>query len=179
MSLSDEDRAEVDSFLDYVADFSDSDDRYGLAVRLEREDESLFATRFEVGPSAWLEVGVWPSVPEVRIGVVTDEPATGEEIVAGIEADDVSLTDALAAALVDAGLNWPEPPIEKDGVTTEEFRLTTPIELEELSDLDVGFLDVRDKSMRLLEAYLNVFAATFLSDGDDEFEDYDEDEEDE
>ncbi len=179
MSVSDEDRAEIDSFLDYVVDFSDSDDRYGVSARVQRDDESLFSTRFEVGPSAWLEVGVWPNVPEVRIGFVTDEPDAGEEIMEALDSGDESLGEILTASLRDAGLNWDEVPIEKDAVSTGEFRVTTPIEIEEFTDLDTGFLNVRDKSMRLLEAYLNVFAATFLPEEDDEFDDYDEDEDDE
>lgn len=178
MPLSDEERAEIDAFLDYVTDFSDSDDRYGSAVRIERKDESLFATRFEVGPSAWIEVSVWPAAKEVRIGFVTDEPGGGDEIVEAVEAGDATLTEALTVSIQDAGLEWAEPPIEQGSDSDEEFRISTALEFEELTDLDVGFLDIRDKTIRLLEAYHNVFAATFLPEGEDEFDEYDEDEDD-
>ena len=80
MPLSEEDIDLIEAFRDYVEDFEAADERYGPASRLNSDDESIMASRFEAGPSCWFEVAVHTAIPQVRVGFLTSDTSLGDEI---------------------------------------------------------------------------------------------------
>jgi len=167
MTLSAEDRTTVEAFLQYVEDASAGDDRYGMAARFERSDGSEFSTRFEVEPRCWLEAAVEPFVPRIRVGFVTDDPAIGEALLQAIKDSNEPVSKVLEGALAEAGVDWPDPPVEQVIEDEQHIYFVTPLKMESLDDLDLDFLKMRDKTLRLLEAYLIAFGSAIPPEDDE------------
>ena len=171
MSLSEEAHEQIDAFLEYVEDLSKSDDRYGTAARCTGLDESSLATRFEVEPSCWLEVGVQPEVPQIYVALVTQSASASKEIVEAIRECEEPLSGVVEGAFEAAGLTWADPPVDHESVDGESFHCATPLEIEDLDDLDRP--ELRSKAVRMLEGYFIAFGSALMPHdvGDDEDED--------
>ena len=112
MPLSEDDRERVEAFLTYVEDFNAPDERYGQPHRHEWEDGLTVLTRFEAGPSCWLEVAVHPLIPQIRVAFVTEDRAKNEEVELAIEESEETVEELLQLGLEEAGLRWSDPPVE-------------------------------------------------------------------
>ena len=62
----------------------------------------------------------------------------------------------------DAGLDWDEPPVEHYREGGEFFYFATPLELDDLGDLD--WPETRNKVVRMLEGYLVAFGSAIVTD---------------
>jgi hypothetical protein len=173
MTLSANERELVEAFLGYVEDSVTVDDRYGTGSRYDRPDGSFLSIRFHAGGPCWFELAVLPAMSEVRAGFLTDDAVTNDGMAELIADSGQSLSQFVGAGFFDAGLDWPEPPVDR----TEEqasFRFTTPLKIDGLSDLDLD--DVRDKALRMLEGYLIAFGpALAIEEELDEATDFEED----
>jgi len=155
MPLTEQDRERIEAFRTFIADTVATDIRYGLSERHDRDDESTLATRFNPGPACWFEVAVRPLIPQVRVGFLTDDRWKSEELEQAIQDSGDTMSEFLGVALQDAGLDWPEPPVEHYREGEQYFYFATPLSIDELADLDSD--EVRDKTLRLLEGYLIAF----------------------
>ena len=155
MPLDELSRERIDAFRDYIEASVSNDDRYGAAYRCDREDESMLATRFEVGPSCWFEVILCPMVPQIRVGFLTNDRLTSEEVEQAIQESDGTMEQFIELGFAEAGLDWKNPVVEHYSEGEEYFYFSTPLALDELPDLD--WPEVRNKTLRMLEGYLIAF----------------------
>lgn len=168
MALSPEDRDVVESFREFVEDAVAGDERYGEPAQLVASAGSTIGTRFDMTEECWLEVSVRTPVPEVRVGFVTTDPAVRDGITEMLSDSGQSLASFVGAGFDEAGLDWPNPTVDSSS-SANEFAFTTPVKLDELSELRAD--DIRDKVIRMLEGYLIAFGATIMPDDDNGFED--------
>lgn len=165
MPLSEEDRARVEGFHDYVSGAVAADDRYGSATRHDRDDESTLAMRFEVAPSCWLEVAVRPFVPQVRVGFTTNDRWKSEELEQAIQDSGDTMSEFVELGLTEAGLDWDEPLVEHYREAGEFFCFATPLNLDDTIDLERT--EIRDKVVRMLEGYLIAFGPVVVIDDEE------------
>ena len=155
MALSERDRQWVEEFLDYVEGIVAGDDRYGPSARHDHQDESVLAVRFDAGGACYFEVAVRPFVPQVRVAFLTSDRWKNEEIEQAIQDSGDTMAEFVEAAFADARLDWSAPPVEHYRDAGELFYFATPLEVEDVVDLDLS--DVRGKVVRMLEGYLIAF----------------------
>ena len=165
MALDEESRETIDAFREYIEGAVAGDERYGEAERDDREDESTLATRFQAGTACWLEVAVRPHIPQVRVGLLTNDRWKSEEIEQGIQDSGETMEEFVGLGFSEAGLDWPEPPVEHYREGGEYFYFATPLEIDELPDL--YWDEPRNKVFRMLEGYLIAFGPFVVVDEDD------------
>ncbi len=168
MPLSEADLELIEEFRNYVEGFVDGDDRYGPASRVDSDDQSIMACRFEAGGDGWLEVAVHTAIPQVRVGYLTRDESLGSETEQAILDEGGTLPGHVGQAFSEAGLDWPDPPVEQSHVVGEYSYFATPLEIDELGDLEFG--DTRSQAVRMLEGYLIAFGSEIDFDPDDEDE---------
>lgn len=164
MSLTEQQIEHCEAFRNYVEGSASTDERYGPVQRHDREDQSLLASRFEMAPQCWLEVALRPFVPQVRIGFVTTDRWKSEDAESMIEDSGDSMPEFVGVGFNDAGLDWDEPPVEHFREAGQFFYFATPLEIEDLRELDSDAL--RDKALRMLEGYLIAFGPTMVVEED-------------
>jgi len=155
MSLTEDDRAVIESFRTYIEDSIATDERYGQSNRTDREDESTLATRFEAAPGCWFEFAIRPTIPQIRVGFLTNDRWKSEEIEQAIQDSGDTMGEFVGIGMEEAGLDWEEPPVEHYREAGEFFFFATPVPLEELADLEKD--ETRNKVLRMLEGYLIAF----------------------
>jgi len=166
MPLSDEQRERIAAFRTYIADAVGNDDRYGPATRCDREDESTLAMRFAAGPSCWFEIALRPSIPQIRVGFLTDDRWRSEELEQAIQDSGDTMEEFVEVGFEEAGLAWEEPPVEHYRDSGKYFYFATPLALEDLDELEQESL--RSKVLRMLDGYLIAFGPVLEADDDDE-----------
>lgn len=155
MALPRHDRQSIEAFREYVEDSVAEDERYGTATRHDAVDESVLATRFEAGPSCWFEISLRPLIPQLRVGFLTRDRAMGEDIEQALHELGGTVEGLVASSFAEAGLDWPDPVVERGSEGEEGHYFTTPLNIEDLFDLD--FEQIRNKAVRMLEGYLIAF----------------------
>jgi hypothetical protein len=166
MPLSEDDVELIEAFRAYIEDFVAADDRYGPSSRVSSDDESITACRFEAGPSSWFEVAVHHTTPQVRVGFLTMDTSVGDEVEQAIQDAGGTLNGYVGGGFVDAGLDWPDPPVEQLHEPGEYSYFATPLEIDDFGDLD--FADIRGKVVRMLEGYLIAFGPEIALEAEDE-----------
>lgn len=174
MPLTELDRDFINHFRTYIEDALAQDDRYGKPQRHDREDGSILATRFEVGPNFWLEVSVRPFIPQLRIGILTDDRWKSEELEDLIESSGDSMVEFVELGFDEAGLDWKDPPVEHFRDGGKYFYFATPLELSELGELHAD--EPRAKALRMLEGYLIAFGPAVIVESAEEGDELDDDE---
>jgi len=128
----------------------------------DREDESLLATRWKVNNHLWYEMTVRPFLPQVRVGVMTDDPWRSGDFERMIADAGFTIQEFVALGFEAAGLDWPDPPVEHYRERGEEwgecFYFVTPLDLSSIEQLaDEAF---REKASRILAGYRHAFSGT-------------------
>ena len=174
MPLSEDEREIIEMFRDYVAGAVAADDRYGPATRHDQEDESTLALRFEPATACWFEVAVRPFLPQIRVAFVTRDQTRSEEIEQAVAEAGGSLEAFVGEAFRDAGLDWPDPPVEHYREPDGLFYFATPLEAVESQELDdfTGLVDleheqIRGRILRMLEGYLIAFGPAIEPEDDE------------
>ncbi|MCO6438239.1 MAG: hypothetical protein J5J06_14185 [Phycisphaerae bacterium] len=175
MALSGDDRMSIDEFREYIEDAVAADERYGAAMRWESPDGSVLSSRFDAESDCWFEVAVLPTALTVQVGLLTTDADREAEIKQAISEMEGGASAMLGESFADAGLDWPDPPIEIGRSPDGAFCVFTTAALDEIADLDSS--EVRDRAVRMLEGYLIAFGT--LLEPLDEFETVDEEEEEE
>ncbi len=127
--------------------------RLGLA-RLERHDRRdhwTMATRWPIDRRWWLELAVRPTVPQIRVAVVTDDPMRSRDAEAMISESSLTSREFIGLAFKNAGLIWPEPPVEHYRESADRFCFATPLDLVSLDEL--AGEAIRDKVLKMLDGY--------------------------
>jgi len=173
MPMTEVDRTIVEAFRTYIEDAVEADERYGPKQRHDREDGSTLATRFSAGPNCWFEVSVRPLIPQLRVGFLTDDRWKSEELEQHIQDSGDTMQEFVGLGFEEAGLPWPEPPVEHYREGGTYFYFATPLQLDEVADLESD--RIRDKTLRMLEGYMIAFGPAIDVEEDVDVDD-DEDE---
>lgn len=134
-----------------------ADDRYAEPQRFDRADGSTLTTRWPIGNRLMLEVTVRPLIPQVRVGIVTDDRWRSGEIEDAIETSGDSMSEFLEVALAEVGLDWSDPPVEHYREQGKWFSFATPVELQSLDELADAAL--RGKICQVVDAYACSYGA--------------------
>lgn len=136
--------------------------RLGLA-RLERHDRRdhwIMATRWLIGRRWWLELAVRPTVPQIRVAVVTDDPMRSRDAEAMISQSSLTSREFIGLAFKHTGLIWREPPVEHYRENADRFCFATPLDLASLDEL--AGEAIRDKVLQMLEGYHRCFTGRIV-----------------
>lgn len=136
-------------------DAFDGDARFRAVAQHDRPDGSAQATRFELAPCLWLEVCVRPGIPQVRVGVVTDDRWLSEDLETVIEDSGDTMSEFVELGFEEAGLSWPEPIVEHFRDSDKMYYFATPLNVESLNDLSDPA--VVDKVIKMANGYLEAF----------------------
>jgi hypothetical protein len=151
MTQTQTDNTQVTEFRAWVAAQLAGDETFGEPRVDDRPDGSTLSTRWPIGESLFLEVTVRPHIPQVRIGVVTDDRWKSEELEQSVEDSGDTMEEFLELGFDEAGLEWEEPPVEHYRDQGKWFSFMTPLEIASVSQL--GDSSVRDKVMRMIRGY--------------------------
>lgn len=145
----------IEAFRTFMEQTIERDARFGRAVRDDRPDGSVLASRFEILPRLWLELVLRPAIPQLRAGLVTDDRWLNEELEEAIEETGDSMAEFVELGFDEAGLDWPEPVVEHYRDQGKYFCFASALELESLGHLDRQ--EIRDKVRRMLLGYFAAF----------------------
>ncbi|MBK8914178.1 MAG: hypothetical protein IPM64_06175 [Phycisphaerales bacterium] len=151
-------RASINRFRDRFEQALRGDDRFGPPERVDRDDESTLQTRFAVGERLWLELALRPFLPQVRVGIMTDDRWRSEDLEDAIESSGDEMDEFVEMGFEEAGLTWKEPPVEHYRDQGKFFYFATPLDLSKLTELDSEA--VFDRTRRMFEGYFEAFRAT-------------------
>ncbi|MBL8879330.1 MAG: hypothetical protein JNG88_09450 [Phycisphaerales bacterium] len=132
-----------------------ADDRFASIARLDRPDGSTLASRFEVAPQIWLELAIRPFVPQVRVGIVTDDRWKSEDLEQAIEDSGDEMDEFVEFGLDSVGLRWPAPPVEHYRDQGKYYYFATPLEIASLSEL--ASPELTAKVRKTLDGYYEAF----------------------
>ncbi len=133
------------------------DSRFGAATRHDRPDGSTLATRFAAGAHVWFEVALRPLIPQVRVGLLTDDRWKSEELEIKIQESGDSMSEFVGVGMNEAGLDWDEPLVEHYRADLSLFYFATPLELDSLAQLTDP--STRDKIQKMLTGYHHTYGA--------------------
>ena len=149
---------------DHVSVFRDrleaecrGDGRFSGVTRHDRPDGSLLATRFETAdnPRVWLEIAVRPQIPQVRIGILTDDRWKSEDFEEKIEESGDTMREFVEMGFEEAGLEWLDPPVEHFREERQYFYFATALDLKATEELTQPA--VLKKARQMLDGYYHAF----------------------
>src|SRR5262245_12407110 len=111
MTISGTQRDLVDAFRGGFEKELSGDPRFGSSHRHDRPDGSTLATRWVsvVNPQVWFEIAVRPQIPQVRVGVLTDDRWKSEDFEEKIEESGDTMGEFVEMGFEEAGLTWLDP----------------------------------------------------------------------
>lgn len=152
-------REQVESFRAAVEEMLRGDPRFSGAHRHDRPDGSTLATRWQSAenPHVWFEIAVRPMIPQVRVGILTDDRWKSEDFEEKIEESGDTMSEFVEMGFDEAGLNWPDPIIEHYREDTRYFYFATAFEPASLDELSSE--DIRAKALKMLNGYHHAFGS--------------------
>ncbi|QDV89202.1 hypothetical protein RAS2_02660 [Phycisphaerae bacterium RAS2] len=147
----------VDSFRSSFEDAFARDDRFKAPARHDRPDGSTLAVRWPTAANehVWLEIAVRPLIPQVRVGILTDDRWKSEDFEEKIEESGDTMSEFVEMGFEEAGLTWLDPPVEHYREDRTFFYFATAVELPRLDDLAMPA--VREKARQMFEGYFHAF----------------------
>jgi len=127
------------------------DDRFGVDDDDDHQDGSTLTTRWSISDELCIQVSLRPLIPQVRVGVVTDDRWKSEEIEQAVQDSGDTMEEFLELGFEDAGLDWDEPPVEHYRDKGKWFSFITPLELDRLEMLADDA--TRNKVLKMIDGY--------------------------
>ena len=170
MALSEETRAIVRSFCNYIEDTVGHDPRYGAVSKVANAGGSVCALRLQNSETDCFEIAILPDQKSLRVAFVTTDPdRCGEIEEAGKEAGE-TVDDMIRLGMAEMGITRVQANVAPYPGADNEHGFATAIHLEDLEDLDQPA--VRDTALGMLEAYM--IALGGMLDADLEYEEFDD-----
>jgi hypothetical protein len=156
VSLNERERAIVESFRGGVEALAGT--RLGLSGlhREDRDDGWILVSRWDADRRSWYELSIRPTIPQVRVGIVTEDPERDRDLAKMIEEAGLTVPEFVELAFRRAGLDWPSPPVEHYREAGARYCLTTPLDLQSLEDLSGEAM--RGKVLGMLDGYHRCFS---------------------
>ncbi|MFO0974395.1 MAG: hypothetical protein U1A27_13285 [Phycisphaerae bacterium] len=157
MPLTQSDRDVVTEFRAWFDAALRGDGRFGSAQREDRADDSTLASRWAaaVNPRVQFEVAVRPFLPQLRVGILTDDRWKSEDLEEKIQESGDTMSEFVGLAFEELGLAWAEPPVEHYRDQGKYFYFATPLELRSLAELADD--KVRIRARQMLDGYFAAF----------------------
>lgn len=127
----------------------------GSAVRDDRADGSTLASRFAVAEQVWLELALRPLIPQVRVGILTDDRWASEDLETAIEETGDTMSEFIESGFDEVDLEWTDPPVEHYRDQGKFYYFATPLELERLDQL--ADPQVQAKVTKIFQGYRAAF----------------------
>jgi hypothetical protein len=133
------------------------DPRFAVASRHDRSDGSMLATRWASrdNPRVWFEVAIRPFIPQIRVGILTDDRWKSEDFEEKIEESGDTMREFVEMGFEEAGLEWINPPVEHFREEMKYFYFATALDLNSVGQLSDQA--VRTKARQMLEGYHKAF----------------------
>jgi hypothetical protein len=134
-----------------------NDPRFDESSRKDRPDGSTLATRWRAAanPHVWFEVAVRPLIPQIRVGVLTDDRWKSEDFEEKIEESGDTMSEFVEMGFEEAGLTWLDPPVEHYREDMKFFYFATALELNHIDELNND--DIKQKVRRMFDGYFHAF----------------------
>lgn len=157
MALTAAQQQTIQEFRDWVERGLKTDPRFAAPAREDRPDHSTLATRWPsaANPRLWFEVAVRPFLPQVRVGILTDDRWKSEDLEEKIEESGDTMSEFVGLGFEENGLDWPEPPVEHYREQLKFFYFATPFELASIDELTGDA--ARRKTRQMLDGYHMAF----------------------
>ncbi len=155
MAVDDAARMKIEAFRQRFREKYAGDARFQAVEDADREDGSSLATRFKLADHLWLEMCLRPHIPQLRAGIVTDDRWISEDLEQVIEDSGDTMSEFVELGFEEAGLEWPEPPVEHYREAGRDFYFSTGFELDSLDALDDP--QVFEKICRMFDGYYEAF----------------------
>ena len=155
MTLSTQQQDQVVSFRTAMEDALNGDPRFTGHLRHDRPDGSTLATRWQsaVNPQVWFEIAVRPLIPQVRVGILTDDRWKSEDLEEKIEESGDTMSEFVELGFDEAGLEWKGPIVEHYREDMKFFYFATALILSSLDELPSKKTQVR----QMLDGYHHAF----------------------
>src|SRR5438477_778478 len=90
------------------------DTRFAGLERHDRSDGSTLAARWQSAknPHVWFEIAIRPFIPQIRVGMLTDDRWKSEDFETKIEESGDTMREFVEMGFEEAGLEWLNPPVE-------------------------------------------------------------------
>ena len=148
-------RERIESFRRVVEAAAGGHSLLGPPLRDDRPDDSTLVTRWPAAEHLWYELAVRPLLPQVRVGIATDDRWKNEDLEDLVESSGDTMSEFVGVAFEDAGLDWPEPPVEHYREHGKLFYFATPLELTSIDQ--IGEPAVIEKAVQMLDGYVRAF----------------------
>lgn len=155
MPLKESDRQLIAEFRRHFETKIGRDSRFRSVEHDDRPDDALLASRFAVADRLWLEVALRPFIPQVRVGIVTDDRWKNEDLEDKIEESGDTMSEFIEMGFEEAGLEWLNPPVEHFREQGRFFCFATSVELPSLDNLTDP--PTVAKLEQMLEGYYQAF----------------------
>jgi hypothetical protein len=157
MAVTSAQREAVNSFRSHFESALAGDSRFSASHRHDRDDGSTLATRWQCSANehVWLEIAVRPLIPQVRVGILTDDRWKSEDFEEKIEESGDTMGEFVEMGFHEAGLEWLEPTVEHYREEMKYFYFATAFEIGNVSEL--ADPAVRTKARQMLEGYHHAF----------------------
>ena len=162
MLLTDPQRRIIQAFRAWIESAIETGSRFGGWERIDRQDESTLITRWAAGQDEFYEVAIRPGLPQVRVGLITEDRYKSRDFEQMIEGSGDTMQEFVALGFETAGLDWAQPPVEhyRQG---QDYYFVTPVDLPSLDQLnDEAF---RIKVHLIFEGYYHAFTGTARAPG--------------
>lgn len=156
MAITEQQQSLVEDFRSWIESKVQADENFGDGERVDREDGSTLATRFKDDDHVWYEVAVRPLLPQVRVGILTDDRWRSEDFEQMIEDSGDTMQEFVELGFETADLEWVEPPVEHYREHGQYFYFATPLDLESLDQIEAE--PIREKILKMLEGYRLAFS---------------------
>jgi len=150
-------RDRVDSFRTALEDALKSDARFAGSTRHDRPDGATLACRWQsdANPQVWFEIAVRPLIPQVRVGILTDDRWKSEDLETKIEESGDTMGEFVEMGFEEAGLTWKDPIVEHFREDMKFFYFSTALNLALLDDL--ARPEIRTKARQMFDGYFHAF----------------------
>ena len=157
MTISGTQRELVDAFRSNFEKALAGDSRFAGHHRHDRPDGSTISTRWAsaVNPHVWFEIAVRPQIPQVRVGVLTDDRWKSEEFEEKIEESGDTMGEFVEMGFEEAGLTWLDPIVEHYREDMKYFYFATSLEPASIEELQGDA--VRTKTRQMFDGYHHAF----------------------
>lgn len=157
MPITQTQRDHAESFLLTLAESLQGDSRFSGVHRHDRSDGSTLASRWQSAenPRVWFEIAVRPLIPQVRVGVLTDDRWKSEDFEEKIEESGDTMSEFVEMGFEEAGLAWPDPVVEHYREDAKFFYFATAFEPAAISELTTEVVQM--KARKMLDGYHHAF----------------------
>jgi len=126
--------------------------------RHDHQDRSAFINRWMIQKHIWHEITIRPSLPQVRVGIMTDDPYRHNDFKQLIDGSGDTMQEFIQEGFASAGLEWRNPPVHNYCEQGVRYYISTPLDLRSVDQLVEEL--IRNKMLEMVQGYQIAFFGT-------------------